>query len=54
MARVELIEIKVARIIELLEENKREFAWSPVDILGLNPNVAIHLLDLDPNTKKKV
>lgn len=35
----------------LLRENIGEFTWSPTDMLGLDRNVAIHKLNIDPNAK---
>lgn len=36
-------------MIELLRKNKAEFTWSPMNILGLDPSVAIYILNLNPN-----
>lgn len=51
MAKTELMKIKVAQMTELFKENRGEFAWSLVDMPGLDPNMDIHKLNLDPNAK---
>lgn len=49
-----MTELKVTKVIKLLKENRFEFAWSPTNMLGLAPSVAIHKLNIDPNAKRIV
>lgn len=50
----ELTEPEMIRMTELLKENRSELASIPMDMLGLDPIVAVHRLNLDPNAKKVV
>ncbi|KAK4382984.1 hypothetical protein Sango_2820400 [Sesamum angolense] len=38
----------VGRLTTLLRENTDVFAWSTPDLVGINPNIAVHSLNLDP------
>lgn len=50
----ELMKTEVERMTELLKENRAEFTWSPGDMPGLDPSVAVHKLNLDHDAKKIV
>lgn len=54
MVGVELIEPMVIKMTESIRENQLEFTWSLADMPGLDPSVAIHKLNFDPNTRKVV
>lgn len=42
----------MVRMTELLRDSKVVFAWTLADMLGLNPSMVVHRLNLDPNAKK--
>ncbi|CAL8169973.1 unnamed protein product [Prunus armeniaca] len=44
-----LFEDEVDQIMKLLRENKDVFAWSHIDMTGIDPEIACHRLNVDPN-----
>lgn len=54
MAETELMELEVAKMIRLLRKNKVEFFWTLAVMPVLNPNVAIHRFNLNPNIKSSI
>ena len=46
-----LLEEEKRRLIALLKEYKDVFAWDYEEILGLDPKVVTHKLDVDPEAK---
>ena len=43
-----LLEKEKRRLIALLKEYKDVFAWDYEEILGLDPKVVTHMLNIDP------
>ena len=41
-------------LVEILRNNLDVFAWSHEDMVGINPNVMMHTLNLDRNMPAKV
>lgn len=50
----ELIKPKRARKAELLRKNIFKFAWSPMDMPGLDLSMVVYKLNINPNTKRVV
>ena len=46
-----LLEKEKRRLIALLKEYKDVFAWDYEEILGLDPKVVTHMLNIDPKAK---
>lgn len=51
LAKAKLIESELGKLTSLLRQNRIEVAWSLADILGFNPKVTMHRLNMDPNVK---
>lgn len=52
LVEAELIELERMKVVELLRENRSQFAQTLVDMLGLDPSVATYRLNIDPHSKK--
>lgn len=46
-----LAEEPASALIGFLKRNRDVFAWKPSDLTGVGPKVAIHSLNMSPNTK---
>ena len=49
MIRTELTEELWSALVEFLKKNNDVFAWSQGDVLGIDPQVAVHKLFTDPD-----
>lgn len=54
MVGAELIWTKVMKMTELPGKNKFNFAWSLIDMSGLDSSVFLHKLNINLNAKKIV